>query len=313
IIVMRLYFLSERTAALKLNGAYLGIIDGFERFVDVDGGAKILAEIVPDGDAMPLSFFIDDKLFSSPPDFLDVYLSGGDAVVYVSRFDKRQHELKVVAQTEFRGGQYTLFLTDGRVYLNCEKSAECSLYELPASCANAALTESKIGGFPVLLAEGDGYLTVISEDGKRVFYNAAESWECGDKLTIKVNFNTCAECAATCTFCYDGTAMTLEGSRTEERVPPSEKILHFAFFESILTRGDYIKYLGDELKESAAALPEFLGEFVDVTVPYSRFYDAHPEAVHAAGLVYPVKKNLFNIKYFAVDIADGKITNVYEI
>lgn len=310
---MRLYFLSERPAALKLNGAYLGVIDGFERFAEVDGGAKILAEVVPDGDAMPLSFFIDDNLFSDPPDFLDVYLCGGDAVIYVSRFERRRRELKVVAQAKFSGGQYTLFLTDGRVYLNCEKGENCSLYELPQSCANASLTESRIGGFPVLLAEGDGYLTVISEDGKRVFFNAAESWQCGDKLTITVNFNTCAGCTATSTFDYDGFSMTLEGSRTEERVPPAENIMHFAFFESVLTRGDYTKYLSDDLKESAAALPEFLGEFVDVTVPHGRFNDLHPEISHAAGLVYPVRKNLFTVKYFAADIRDGKITNVYEV
>lgn len=310
---MRLYFLSERTAALKLNGAYLGVIDCFERFVDIDRGGKILAEVVPDGDALPLSFFIDDNLFSDPPDYLDVYLTGGDAVIYVSRFEKRSHELKVVAQVNFRGGQYTLFLTDGRVYLNCERGENCSLYELPQSCANAALTESVIGGFPVLLAEGDGYVTVISEDGRRIFYNAAESWQCGDKLIVTVNFNTCAGCAATCTFGYDGNSMTLEGSRTEERVPPAANVMHFAFFESILTRGNYIKYLSDDLKESAAALPEFLGEFVDVTVPHGAFNDAHPQINHAAGLVYPVKKNLFNIKYYAVDIADGKITNIYEV
>ena len=309
---MRIYFLSERTAALKLNGAYMGVIDKFERFVDVDGGAKILAEVVPDGDALPLSFFIDDALLTSPPDFLDVYLCGGDAVVYVSRFERRTRGLKVVAQTQFCGGQYTLFLTDGRVYLNCERGTDCTLHELPLCCESATLTENKIGGFPVLLTEGAGYLAVISEDGRRVFYNPAESWLCGDKLTVTVNFNTCAGCRAVCTFGYDGREMRLEGSRTEERVPPDESVLHFAFFESVLTRGNFTKYLCDDLKGNAAALPEFLGEFVDVSVPYKKFFDVHGD-IKAAGLVYPQSKNLFTVKYFAVDIKDGKITNVYEV
>lgn len=309
---MRIYFLSERTAALKLNGAYLGVIDSFERFVDLGNDEKILAEVVPDGDALPLSFFIDDKLFNAPPDFLDVYLCGGDAVIYVSRFERRTRELKVVAQTGFRGGQYTLFLTDGRVYLNCERGTDCSLHELPRCCENATLTESNIGGFPVLLVGGAGYLAIISEDGRRIFFNPAESWNCGDKLTVTVNFNTCAGCRAVCTFGYDGKEMTLEGSRTEERVPPGEDVLHFAFFESVLTRGNFAAYLSDELKKSAAALPEFLGGFVDVSIPYSKFYDVHGD-IKAAGLVYPQSKNLFTVKYFAVDIENGKITNVYEV
>lgn len=309
---MRIYFLSERTAALKLNGAYLGIIDGFERFADVDCNAKILAEVIPDGDALPLDFFIDDNLFSNPPEFLDVYLCGGDAVIYVSRFERRTRELKVVAQVPFCGGQYTLFLTDGRVYLNCDKNSDCHLYELPQSCVNATLNESKINGFPVLLAEGEGYLAVISEDGRRVFYNAAESWQCGDKLTVTVKFNTCAGCRAVCDFIYDGSAMALGKSRTEESVTPDENVLHFAFFESVLTHGNYSAYLSEELKKNAEALPAFLGEFVDVTVPYKKFYDVHGD-IKAAGLVYPVRKNLFNVKYFAVDIENGKITNVYEV
>lgn len=309
---MRIYFLSERTAALKLNGAYMGVIDKFERFVDVENGTKILAEIVPDGDALPLSFFIDDALFTSPPDFLDVYLCGSDAVIYVSRFERRTRELKVVAQVAFRGGQYTLFLTDGRVYLNCERGENCTLHELPLCCENASLTENKIGGFPVLLVGGAGYLAIISEDGRRVFFNPAESWQCGDKLTVTVNFNTCAGCRAVCTFLYDGKEMTLEGSRTEERVPPTGDVLHFAFFESVLTRGNFAKYLSDDLKENAAALPEFLGGFVDVSVPYKKFYDVHGD-IKAAGLVYPQSKNLFTVKYFAVDMENGKITNVYEV
>ncbi len=305
--------MSERCAALKLNGAYLGVIDGFERFVDIGRGEKILAEVLPDGDALPLNFFIDDELFNNPPDFLDVYLLGGDAVIYVSRYEKRTRELKVAAQVSFCGVQYTLFLTDGRVYINCERGAECSLYELPQSCAEAKLTESAVNGFPVLLAEGEGYVAVFSQDGRRVFYNAAESWQCGDKLTVTVNFNTCAGCKAVCTFNYDGTEMTLEGSRTEERITPAENVLHFAFFESVLTRGNYADYLSDDLKKNAGALPSFLGEFVDVTVPYRRFYDTHPQSLRAAGLVYPVKKNLFNVKYFAVDVENGKIANVYEV
>ena len=309
---MRLYFLSERPAALKLNGAYMGVIDSFERFAEVDPADKILAEVVPDGDALPLSFFIDEKLFTAPPDFLDVYLLGGDAVVYVSRYARRSRGLKVVSQTNFRGGQYTLFSTDGRVYLNCERGEKCALYELPVCLENAAFKEENCGGHPVLVISGGGYLTVISEDGRRVFYNPAESFTFGDKLKITVGFNTCAGCRAECVFGYDGKNFTLESSRTEERVPPAENVLHFAFFECVLTRGDYKKYLSDDLKENAGALPGFLGGFVDVTVPYKKFYDTHGD-IKAAGLVYPQLKNLFTVKYFAVDTDGGKITNVYEV
>ena len=62
----------------------------------------------------------------------------------------------------------------------------------------------------------------------------------------------------------------------------------------------------------ADELPDFLGGFVDVTLPYSRFYQRHGD-LRAAGLVYPVADNLFKVKYYAVDLTDGKISNVYEV
>ena len=303
--------MSERCAALKLDGAYIGLIDGFERFIDTDDGAKILAEVVPQGDALPLSFFIDGDFFKNPPEFADVYLIGGDAVIYVSRYEPRAKKLEVVAQTRFCGGLYTLFLNGGGIYLNCE-NASCNLYELSRGFESACFKESSVGGRPVLLVEGKGCLAIISESGERVFYNPAESWQCGDTLSVTVNFNTCAGCKAVCSFAYDGHKFTLEKSVTRECVPPDISVLHFAFFESVLTRGDFANYLCDELKANAEALPSYLGEFVDVTIPYRKFYERHGE-IFAAGLVYPVAPNLFSVKYYAVDIKDGKITNVYEV
>lgn len=303
--------MSERTAALKLNGAYIGLIDGFERFVDADNNAKILAEVFPQDDAQPVNFFIDDNFFKNPPDFADVYLIGGDAVIYISRYSPREKKLEVVAQTRFAGGLYTLFLNGGGVYLNCERD-RCNLYEMGRGFASATFKEAAVAGFNVLLVEGEGCVAVISESGERVFFNPAESWQCGNNFTVSVNFNTCAGCKAVCSFAYDGHTMKLIESRTREKFPPQENVLHFAFFESVLTRGDFAAYLCDELKGNAGALPSYLGEFVDVTIPYRKFFDRHGD-IKAAGLVYPVKKNLFTVKYFAVDMENGKITNVYEV
>lgn len=308
---MRIYFLSARTAGLKLNGAYLGLIDGFEKFVDVKAGETILAEAVPDGGFMPLNFFIDEAFFENPPDFADVYLTGGDAVIYLSRYRPRENKLEVVAQTEFRGGLYTLFLNGGGVYLNIEK-AVCNLHNLPAKFANGKFKEATIGNHPALVLEGDGCIAVFSESGEKVFINPAESWKCGDKLEITVNFFTCAGSKAHCTFGFDGIKMTLEKSETREYMPPNREILHFAFFESVLTRGDFTRYLSDGLLPDAARLPEFLGDFTDVTIPYSRFYEKHGD-IKAAGLVYPVKDNLFEVKYFAVEFDGEKISNIYQL
>ncbi len=313
---MRIYFLSSRTAGLKLDGAYAGIIDSFERFFETDGNSEILAEIVPDGNAEPLNFFINRAFFENPPDFADVYLTGNDAVISISRYKNKEDGIKVIAQKRFAGGLATLIMNGGTPCLLVEGKTTES-YTLSCEFEKAELTESAINGKSVLLVEGERCLTVISDSGKRVFFNPAESWTVGQRLEITVAFNTCAGCKAHCAFDYDGEKMTLVQSRTEETQTPAEEVLHFAFFESVLTRADCAKYLCDELKPRANDLSSFLGEFVDVSIPPEKFYLEHPEIhapeKYAAGLVYPRSRNLFEIRYFAVEKQDGLISNVYEI
>ena len=312
---MRIYFLSVSPAALKLDGAYMGIIDSFERFADFGDdelSRGVFAEVVPQGALCAANFIINNNFFKEPPDFLDLYSVDGDAVIYIKRYAPAGGKLEVLAQHNFKGVTATLFSEGGGIYLNCTNGVNSSLYELSSNFNRAQFIGQKISGFDVLVLQGEGCIAVISDGGKRVFYNPAESWSCGDNLTVTVNFNTCAMCKAECRFVFDGDKMTLAGSVTREYAEPPLSVSHFAFFESVLTKGDYKKYLSEELAQKADALPSFLGEFIDVTVPYSRFFEKHGDLL-AAGLVYPVGKNLFEVKYFAVEVTDGKITNIYEV
>lgn len=308
---MKIYFLSAVCSALKLNGAYVGIIGAFEKFVQTDLKEKILAEVIPEGDALPVNFFICEKLFKDPPPFLRIYLCEDDAVIYIQRFERAYKPLKVIAQATLSDTLATMFCEGGRIYLNCEGES-CNLYDLSDRFENANFSQVCIGGFPVLALSGDKCLCIISKEGKMVFYNAVESWKAGDMLEVKINFETCAGHYAVCRFAYDGQKMTLKDSTTlSTRQTPAE-FIPFAFFESVLTHGDCSLFLSDSIKDRAKDLPSFLGEFTDVTIPYSSFYEKHGK-INAAGLVYPLSQNLFKVKYFAVDMVDGKIDNIREV
>lgn len=309
---MTIYFLSAQTAALKADGIYLGLIDGFERFFEADLASRHFIEIVPEG-GLPLSFVLGEDFIRRPPDFADVYTGDGEAVIYIKKLQNRGGALKVISQKRFsEGGKglFTLFSEGGRVYLSYDgESAE--LNELGDRFSSATLREDDIGGRAVMIAEGEGCICVLNQDGKRVFYNRAESFSTGAKLEVVVPFATAAGCRAKCAFSYDGKEMKLESSVTEETRTVDEDVLHFAFFESVLTHGDYKRYLSEELKDSADAIGGFLGDFVDVVIPHSRFYLKHGN-IKAAGLVYPIAANLFRVKYFAVEMKDAKIANIYE-
>ncbi len=307
---MRVYFLSRVPAVLKLNGLYVGTVDGFERHIELDPADRVFAEIVPADNLQSVNFFLDKKFFETPPDFADVYLAEGDAIVYIREYGVKDVKLNVIYQTRFCGNLITVF-SQGGVYLSAE-GAEYTLTPLPQSFAKLIAEEKYIGGRPVLELSGGGHRVIISEYGKVIFSNPAESAEYGDTLTVTVPFETCTAAKAVCRYGYDGDKLALISSETIESAPPEENILHFAFFESVLTRGNFEKYLCDELKPRAGDLKGYLGNFVSVTVPPEKFYAVHGDAA-AAGLVYPKSNNLYEVKYFAAEITDGKISNIYPV
>lgn len=307
---MRVYFLSCRPAALKLNGIYLGMVDGFERHVELDPKDKVFAEFLPADNFQSVNICLDEKFFKSPPEFADVYLMQQDALVYIRKFSPKDIKLKIIYQTRFCGNLVTLF-SQGEVYVSIEGSGY-ELKALPQSFLNPAAEEKTIGGKSVLSVRGGEILLIISDAGKIVFLNRAESATFGDTLELCVPFETCARVVAECAFSYDGEKFTLISSKTKETLPPPPEVLHFAFFECVLTRGDCTPYLSSELKGKAAALKEYLGEFVDVTIPPEKFYLSHGN-IPAAGLVYPRAANLFEVKYFSVTLKDGKIDNIFPV
>ncbi|MGN0817858.1 MAG: hypothetical protein ACI4L9_02710 [Candidatus Coproplasma sp.] len=296
-------------AALRLNGCFAGFIDLFERRAEIDACDKVLAEIIPADNSQPLNFMLDEDFFARPPDCVDVYLMDGDALIYARKFPPKDGALKVIWQTRFCSNLVTLY-SQGGVQLCCEGES-FELYDLDNAFAESVFREETIGGKPFLIVKAKDCLAAVSEHGKLALLSPAESYSCGDMLELTVKYPTCACIKAVCSFKSDGEKLSLADSRAEESRPPDESVLHFAFFESVLARADYKKYLGEELKAKADLLPEFLGDFTAVTLPPAKFYADHGE-INAAGLVYPRGKNLFDVKYYAVEMQNGLIENVYE-
>lgn len=307
---MRVYFLSYKPAILKLNGLYVGVIDLFERHVEIDLNDSVLAEIVPGENLQGVNFFINERLLFSPPPFLDVYLMSGEALVYVREYGNKNADIEVIAQTRFCGNLVTVF-SQGGVYLSAE-GGDYSLIPLPARFKSVKFEEKMLGGLPVLAVWGGNALLVLNDRGKRVFMNEVIAADFGETLCVTVEFETCTAAQAECIFDYDGQKLTLSSSKTIETRPPEKNILHFAFFESVLTRGDFTAYLSEDLKGTSAALKDYLGDFVSVTVPTEKFYSDHGD-IRAAGLVYPKAENLFEVKYFAVELKDNLISNIFPV
>lgn len=306
---MRIYFLSAVKVALKLNGEYVGVCDLFDRYCDVDVNSGVFAEVIPEGNYFCENFFIDQNFLNSPPDFIDLFFFRDEAAVYVKKL-KNRSGIKILSQTKFCKNLITVFEQDG-VKVLCGEDGN-NVFELAPEFSNCKITESAVGGFPVLLLTTNERLAIISENGKVVFYNQVNDFKIGEKLTVKKPFESCTGAYAQCEFAYDGCKFLLEKSVTEESFPPDNEILHFAFFESVLYCGNFSKYLSDELAEKAEFLKDYLGDFCDVAVPSESFFKTR-KIKRAVGLVYPESKNKFFVKYYSVEVDNGKICNIFPV
>ena len=262
---MRVYFLSYIPAILKLNGMYIGTIDGFERHIELDKSDRIFAEIIPDNNLQPLNFFLDEKFFACPPEFCDLYGIEGDYLVYIREYAPKNCKIEVLYQNRFCGNLVTLF-AQGGLYLSLE-GTEYVLEPLPPSFINFTAETHTLAGREVMAISNGRHLILINDRGKIIFRNAANSFFVSDTLKITAEFETCTCAQGVCEYSYDGESLTLVSASVREMRPPEKEILHFAFFESVLTGADCTKYLDESLKERAKDLKSYLGEFVSFTVP----------------------------------------------
>ena len=222
---------------------------------------------------------------------------------------KTRQNTKPVSGVRFFGSGE--LYSQGGIFVSCD-GEDFSLKEMGFAFSSARFIEQSIGGQPVMCLFCEGALAVFSARGKMVFRNRAKSYSCGDMLRVTINFDTCAGCESECDFSFDGEEMKLISGHTRETRPVGEEIIHFAFFESVLAHGDSSVYLNAELRARADELGGYLGDFAEVLVPPRKFYDFTGERL-AAGLAYPLSSNLYRVKFYAADTADGLVCNIRSV
>ena len=308
---MTVYFLSATPAILQLNGIYVGLINSFERKIDVDLTGDVMAQITPDGNAQPVNFFINHKFLSAPPPCVDVYLGDGECILFFKYFESKSPAFKVLDQTTFFGNTVTLF-RQGTLFVSVD-GANYFLHPLPNDFAFKRFEEHYFSnGENALFLVGEKCLAVLDESGELLFCDRVDEFCVEGDLTITKRLATCRQIEQRKKFSLANGKLSLLSCATTEVAPLKPHLIPFAFFECTLHGGDFAHYLCDGLKDRAHMLAEYLGDFCDVVVPTDNFYLRHDED-RAVGLVYRKKNNLFQIDYFAVDLKENKVSNVRKI
>lgn len=288
---MRVFFLAETTCALTVNGVYLGIVDGFERTCELEPADRVFCELKP-CDRLPVSFFFDEDFLLAPPPQIKLYYTERGVAIYAENFPYADQTLRVLWQKRFGNALLTL-CTQGKLQLNLQCGGELHLLELPdalTDCKPSPLGED-------FLLEGEDAFARVSREGKLVLFSEGKVLERGERLRAEVRFHDSAQHTAVCV--WEGEKLVECTVRTASE--PQADTFALAFFESILIGADPLPFLHETLSEKADSLREFLGDFRSVVLTDAR---------DRVGLVYKRKERIYDLRYFRIELEDGKIKNI---
>ncbi len=296
---MKIYFLSALPCALTLNGVFYGVTDTFERSAEIALSDNIYARFSPQGRG-ELGCFISDELLTSPPLGFEVYLLKEGVAVYARDFPPLDLTLRPVAQkregallvTVYRQGEAQLSVQEGENFFNAPlppSFASCSI-ELTHGII-ALKGENTLGIFtksctPLLIERVSAY--EWTEEGLNATLPLADSLQRVADCSWKVTERECLL-----------TSFTLR--QPQSPAPLEEGLIAYAFFESVLLKGNAREFLREDLQEEYEDILRFLGDFISVTLT---------NEPNVCGLVRKKGERLFAVDYLSVTIEEGKIVDV---
>ena len=290
---MRVYFLSEKLCSLMISGMYVGLVDGFERTAELDPADGLWCAVSPcGGEYLPFGFRFDDDFLLSPPPQAELYYTENGVAVRLCGFLRADQSLQVLRQERLGGSLLTLTM-QGKLQLALENEAGFFLVDLPDGLAQCRISARREG---FLLEGGQGFV-LLSRTGEKLLVSEGKVLGNGDVLKAEVPFHDSMGHTALCEW-TDG---KLTGCAIRAAGEPAAATFALALFESALIGADVRPFLSDALAEKADTLKEYLGDYRSVVLT------GDPAKV---GLVYRRKERVYDVRYFSVEVTDGKISNI---
>jgi len=291
---MRVYFLAERHCALKINGIYLGTVDGFSRYTEIDPKTSPFCELLPTDGALPIQFSLGEDFLFAPPEWCRLYFFRNGAAVSAVHFSLPSSPLSVLIQKRFSDTLITL-AWQGGVRLFFQNGSICK--ELPLS---EAFRESDIEacteGFLII---SKSQWMLLSQDGE-ILIRADGTILGQHPLQAEILFHDSVAHSAVC-FLKNG-KITDAQFRTGREI--STELIPLALLESALIGADPSPYLAPCLQERGLLLKEYLGNYCRVSVT---------EDKECFILFYPTGARKYRARYFRVQTEDGKVSNLFPV
>lgn len=289
---MRVFFLSETLCGLTVGGIYLGLVDGFERSAEIEPKNGLFCELNPAGEFLPVSFHLNDDFLHDPPPQIDLYYTERGVALYAHGFLPADQTLKVLWQERLGGAVLTL-MRQGTLQLALDDEKGFRLVELPDRLSGCRPSVRREG----FLLTAENALALLSREGELLICTEGKLLSAEETIKAEVPFHDALGHTALCEW-RDGkpVAYTIRA-----RGKPTAATLALALFESVLIGADARPFLAENLAKKADALKEYLGDYRSVVLT---------DLPEKAGLVYQRKRGVYEVRYFAVETSDGKISNI---
>ncbi len=305
---MRVYFLSARRCALRINGAFAGYADGFPRFLDLSPRDLPFCEFLPvDSAFCPLRFVFTEEIAFRPPAGLSLCFLPDGVALYADKFLCADAAFRLLARREVAGGTMTVFSQSGVHYL-WERTGEAKTGDLGEAFRGCGI--AGCGG--CVLLQGEGALCAIGGDGTPFFRGAAEQVvfdrsdgeEAGGTLRVVAPAGDFRGRKTALTFrCENGRADLQERTRSDAK-PLPERFALCALLQALQQNEDEeaAKLLSGDLLADLPALKDYFGAYTAVfPLPFTPF---------AAGMLRQKRPNVYEMKGYAAEMKEGRIQNI---
>ncbi|MBQ8319907.1 MAG: hypothetical protein IJX81_03410 [Clostridia bacterium] len=294
---MRIYFLSCAPCALYVGGAYFGVVSDFERYAEIELSDALPVQFAP-ANALPVSFFLDESIRFSPPACCEVYLLEDGLALYVREFKPLDLTLRPITQKR-EGNLLVTVFSQGGVQTSVQTENGFFTAPLPPSFEKC---EILFHSGCILFSSGEE-LVVFNQKGEKLFYERILSYEVeGDELSVLLPLSDLYKRTARCRYRLDENGLTqTEYSLSQAGLEDGAALLPYAFFESVRIGAAYESFLCEELREKAASIKEFLGNFLHVLPT---------DDENVCTLVYQKAPRLFTTRKFRVTLIGGAITDI---
>lgn len=292
---MRVYFLAEKSCALRVNGIHLGLVDGFERSTRIQPSDDVFCELLPADGFLPVRFTFNEAFLLDPPPQIRLYYTENAVAVYACGFLRADQTMRVLWQKRFADSLLTL-MSQGKIQLNLQNETGFHLIELPDDFQTCSV-KPRAEGF---LLETENAFSIIKRDGTILLRSEGRVLEAQETLKAEIPFHDSAGHSAVCEW-KNGELISCAIRSARE---PTAATFALALFESALIGADVLPFLSPALAEKADSLKEYLGDYRSVVLT------AESDKV---GLVYTRKERVFDVRYFRIETENGKISNIKPI